>query len=129
MLEQPTVVRPPEFKKVLEELHVVRLSDNLKSEIQARRDLEEVYHRLLQDVAKLEETIKDGQASIESAKKDAEKAVSQRKAVSAENSSLQHRLTLAKAAILVVGVTAIALAALSWEELSALLGAYTAGQS
>ena len=127
MSEQPTVVRPPEFKKVLEELHVVRLSDNLKSEIQARRDLEDVYHRLLEDVARLEERIEDGQLSIENARKDAEKAVAQRKEVSAQNSSLQQRLMFAQAVILVLGVTAVVLAAIAWDDLSALFGAYSGG--
>ncbi len=118
--EETRIVRPPEFKKVLEELHAVRLSNHLKSEIQARRDLEEIYHRLLEDMASMEEVIEKGRSDVEQAKTEAERAIKNQAMTRAENASLQKNLGLAKTfCYFFLGVIA-ALMAVSWDELSRL---------
>lgn len=109
--DEERVVRPPEFKKVLEEMHVVRLGDNLKSEIQARRDLEDVYHRLLKDVSDLEDTLEEGRADIERANADQATART-------ENVVLQRGLMRMKVACYCLLAAVAVLLAFSWNDLT-----------
>jgi len=119
--DEERVVRPPEFKKVLEEMHVVRLGDNLKSEIQARRDLEEVYHQLLEDVADLEDTIAKGRTDVERANAGAQRANADQAAARTENVGLQRRLMWMKVACYCLLAVVAGLLVFAWDDLSSIV--------
>lgn len=121
MRDEERIVRPPEFKKVLEEMHVVRLGDNLKSEIQARRDLEDVYHRLLKDVADLEDAMAEGREDVERANASAQRANADQAAARTENVGLQRRLMRAKFACYCLLAIVASLLVFSWDDLSSLV--------
>ena len=118
--DESTVVRPPEFERVLEELHVVRLSGQLKSEIQARRDLEDIYQRLLKDVTDLEQTIDAGKVEIDRAQDEAKRAVADQAAARASEAVLQNQLKRIKAACWLLLAIIGGLVILAWQDLSAL---------
>ena len=118
--DESTVVRPPEFERVLEELHVVRLSGQLKSEIQARRDLEDVYERLLRDVTDLEQTIETGKAEVARAVDDAQRAVDDMAAARAAETVLQTQLKRIKVACWLLLATVVGLVVFAWQDLSSL---------
>lgn len=118
--DESIVVRPPEFERVLEELHVVRLSGQLKSEIQARRDLEDVYQRLLRDVTDLEETIETDKAEVERAQDEARRAVAGQVAARAAEKALQNQLTRMKLACWLLLAVIGGLVVLAWQDLSSL---------
>ena len=115
--DEERIVRPPEFKKVLEEMHVVRLGDNLKSEIQARRDLEDVYHRLLRDVADLEDTIEEGRSDIERANATADRAHAAQAIARSDSVILQKRLTRLKVACYCLLAIVAVFIVFAWEDL------------
>ena len=121
--DEERIVRPPEFKKVLEEMHVVRLGDNLKSEIQARRDLEEVYHQLLKDVADLEDRIAEGRADIERANASAQRANADQAAARTKNVGLQRRLMRMKVACYCLLAVGAGLLVFAWDNLSSFVAA------
>jgi len=118
--DESTVVRPPEFERVLEELHVVRLSGQLKSEIQARRDLEDVYQRLLRDVTDLEQIIEDGKAEIARAQDEAKYALADKAAARGAESALRSQLTRIKSACWLLLAIIGGLVVLAWQDLSSL---------
>ena len=118
--DESTVVRPPEFERVLEELHVVRLSGQLKSEIQARRDLEDVYQRLLRDVTDLEQIIEDGKAEIERAQDEAKYALADKAAARGAETALRTQLARIKSACWLLLAIIGGLVVLAWQDLSSL---------
>jgi len=118
--DESIVVRPPEFEKVLEELYVVRLSGQLKSEIQARRDLEDVYQRLLRDVTEREETIEAGKAEIERAQEEAKHAVADQMQARTAEASVRTQLARTKTiAWMLLAMVAI-LTVIAWQDLSSM---------
>lgn len=118
--DESIVVRPPEFEKVLEELHVVRLSGHLKSEIQARRDLEDIYQRLLQDVTDLEETIEARKVDVERAEEDARRAAADQARARADETLLRTRLMRTRVVCWLLAALAAGFAVIAWQDLSAL---------
>lgn len=120
MPDDSIVVRPPEFEKVLEELHVVRLGGHLKSEMQARRDLEDVYHRLLEDVTALEAAVEKGRADVAQAEETARRAVAGEARAHADQALLQSRHTRIKIICCALAAAAVGLVIVAWDDLSAL---------